>query len=612
MDPTLLKNVALEWLSNDPSPECRSLIQSLLTTAEGTGDYSTLSAMFSSRITFGTAGLRSKMSPGPSNINDLIIIQTAQGLIKYLKSYHGQLEGKLGPAIIGYDHRKNQELNISSKRFGQITKAVFTHHSIPTILLDGYVPTPLVPFAVKELGGCCGVMVTASHNPKYDNGYKLYWSDGCQITEPHDSGIQSSIMQPSNLKPQRSYDIDLVSTDVDSTSQLLSSYYAKIKEGMSSNIYSSLTEKYGSEVVKSSGPKLVYTAMHGVGSPYVSRVFSSYGLPEFMTVPEQNDPDSEFPTVGFPNPEEKGALDMSIHHADKNRGDVILANDPDADRLAVAEKDRESGEWTVFKGDQIGVMLGRWMWERRGRGIVEGGGKVAMCASAVSSKMLGAMAKEEGFRFEETLTGFKWIGRRAGELREEGYRVLLGYEEAIGFCCGEVISDKDGVSGAAVFAELAYWVYVDQGLTLKQWLNGLYQKYGEFVSNNGYFFCYDPAVVMSIIDKMRNGGKYFDKVGKYEVVGIRDLGVPGYDSSKADKVPTLPLSASSPMISVTFANGTVAQFRASGTEPKFKYYIEMAGKPGVKRDVVEQELKEMVEVLLEELLKPDENGLVRP
>eukprot|EP00519_Triparma_laevis_P001456 CAMPEP_0182502376 /NCGR_PEP_ID=MMETSP1321-20130603/13256_1 /TAXON_ID=91990 /ORGANISM="Bolidomonas sp., Strain RCC1657" /LENGTH=331 /DNA_ID=CAMNT_0024707251 /DNA_START=42 /DNA_END=1034 /DNA_ORIENTATION=+ len=331
MDPTLLKNVALEWLSNDPSPECRSLIQSLLTTAESSGDYSALSAMFSSRITFGTAGLRSKMFPGPSNINDLIIIQTAQGLITYLKSYHGRLEGKLGgqlggqlgPAIIGYDHRKNPELNISSKRFGQITKAVFTHHSIPTILLDGYVPTPLVPFAVKELGGCCGVMVTASHNPKDDNGYKLYWSDGCQITEPHDSGIQSSIMQPENLKPQRSYDIDLVSTDVDSTSQLLSSYYLKIKEGMSSNIYSSLTSKHGPSFVKSSSPKFVYTSMHGVGSPYVTRVFSSYGLPSFMAVPSQNDPDPEFRTVGFPNPEEKGALDMAVKHADENGGDVI-------------------------------------------------------------------------------------------------------------------------------------------------------------------------------------------------------------------------------------------------------------------------------------------------
>ena len=178
--------------------------------------------------------------------------------------------------------------------------------------------------------------------------------------------------------------------------------------------------------------------------------------------------------------------------------------------------------------------------------------------------------------------------------------------------CSSVAAVSNPASLVAVFAELAYWVYVDQGLTLKQWLNGLYEKYGEVVSNNGYFFCYDPAVVMSIIDKMRNGGKYFDKVGKYEVDGIRDLGVPGYDSSKADKVPTLPLSASSPMISVTFANGTVAQFRASGTEPKFKYYIEMAGKPGGTRDVVEQELKEMVEVLLEELLKPDENGLVRP
>ena len=194
-----------------------------------------------------------------------------------------------------------------------------------------------------------------------------------------------------------------------------------------------------------------------------------------------------------------------------------MANDPDADRLAVAERDKGTGAWTVFKGDQIGALLGTWLWLKKGKRIQEGGGKVVMLASAVSSKMLKKVAEVEGFAFEETLTGFKWIGSRAVEMREDGYHAIFGYEEAIGFCCGDAISDKDGVSGAAVFAEMAAWVYVEKGQSLKQWMEVLYRKYGEFVSNNGYFFCYDPEIATGIIEKMRNDGKvsWRDEVAKW-------------------------------------------------------------------------------------------------
>jgi len=226
--------------------------------------------------------------------------------------------------------------------------------------------------------------------------------------------------------------------------------------------------------------------------------------------------------------------------------------------------------------------------------------------------MLSAIAKKEGFRFQETLTGFKWIGSTLDSLRSEGYCAILGYEEAIGFSCGEVVSDKDGIIALGVMTELANSVY-RKNLNLSQHMQCLYDLYGEFVSNNGYFVCHDPEVVHKIFCKIRTGdkGSYIKKVGDYAVESIRDLGVPGYDSTTWDKKPTLPTSQSSPMMTIKLANGCIAQFRASGTEPKFKYYIEMQGKPGVSRAEVIKELMHTSCIVLDTLLEPDANGLAK-
>jgi phosphomannomutase len=222
--------------------------------------------------------------------------------------------------------------------------------------------------------------------------------------------------------------------------------------------------------------------------------------------------------------------------------------------------------------------------------------------------MLAEIARVEGFHFEDTLTGFKWIGSRAAELQSNGYRNLFGYEEAIGFACGDVVFDKDGISAMAVFSELALWVY-RHGKSLKQHMQSLYDTYGEFVSYNGYYFMEDPSVVPKIMERIRCGGAYDMDLSPYKVDHIRDLGEPGYDTSKPDKKATLPTSKSSPMMTLGFTNGCVAQFRASGTEPKFKYYIEMKGKPGVARDVVENDLNEMASFILEKILEPERNNL---
>jgi len=504
-------------------------------------------------------------------------------------------------------------LNISSLSFAVLTAVVFAEAGIDCILLDGYVLTPLVPYAVKKLGAACGVMITASHNPKQDDGYKVYASDACQIRAPMDREIANEILN--NLEPWTDYEKILSNRRKEfpddpclglsqkaKTKEMLKEYYKSLEASGLKTGQAKISD--GPNSIKP--PSFAYTAMHGIGFPFAKQVFETFDLPPFLAVPEQKEADPTFPTVPFPNPEEKGALDLAKKFAADNNCDIVVANDPDADRLAVAEKDRSTGEWTVFHGDQIGTMLGLWIWEQIGS---KSDKPVSMCVSTVSSKMLAEIARREGFLVEETLTGFKWIGSRSAALQAEGKRNLFGYEEAIGFACGDVIFDKDGVSAMAVLSELALYVYRERGMSLKDHMQSLYDKYGEFVSHNGYYFINDHSVVATIMDRLRCNGTYKMDVGPYEIESICDLGEPGYDSAKPDKKPTLPTSNSSPMMTLRFTNGCVIQLRPSGTEPKFKYYIEMKGQPGVPRDVVEKELKTMVGIVLDKLLEPEKNGL---
>ncbi|KAL9182778.1 hypothetical protein ACHAXT_004057 [Thalassiosira profunda] len=622
---------AQEWARRDFNPKTAGYVHNLVSQSEGGDDASgrELESLFpvapgtdasnyelskQPRIGFGTAGLRGRMAPGPLCMNDLTVVQTAQGLAKYvLRCREQELGNTPLKAVVGYDHRACSQFDVSSRQFAIYTKLVFEHAGIDCLILDAYVATPLLAYAVTHINAAVGIMVTASHNPKQDDGYKVYWKDSCQIRPPVDKDIADAIVEESNLVPWIAYGAKLQQlktasdseccglSDPDATRRIEDAYFQSIRD-------SGLVASNVSASASASTPRFAYTAMHGVGHPFAKRSFKTFRLPPFLAVPSQQTSDPDFPTVPFPNPEEKGALDEAMAFAEKNACDIVLANDPDADRLAVAELCKKSGEWKVFKGDEVGTLLGVWLWEMIGKRSAQ---PVAMLASTVSSKMLAAVGEMEGFLFEETLTGFKWIGSRALALQDQGYRVLLGYEEAIGYACGGVIPDKDGVSALGVMATLATSVY-SRGETLASHLQQIHDKYGEFVSNNGYYFCSDPAIVKRVLEQMRNDGKYFESVGGYEVQSVRDLGSPGYDSSTQDKKPTLPTSASSPMLTFRFKNGCVAQFRASGTEPKFKYYIEMRGKPGEKKDAVERRLSEMCGVILEELLHPQENGLILP
>jgi len=313
--------------------------------------------------------------------------------------------------------------------------------------------------------------------------------------------------------------------------------------------------------------------------------------------------------VDFPNPEEgEGALALAMETAEAADAQIILANDPDADRLAAAEKDA-AGNWHLFTGNELGTLLGHWQWQKYQEHQAAGNSvkPAAMLASTVSSKQLNAMAKQEGFRFEETLTGFKWMGNRTQELRSEGYDVLFSFEEAIGFCIGDLIKDKDGVAASAVFAEMSLSLY-REGKTVKSHLQDLGNRYGHFQARNSYVICGDPVVTGRIFDRLRAGGDYLWQCGDFKVEHIRDL-TTGFDSSNSDGKATLPTDASSHMITYTFTNGTVATLRTSGTEPKIKYYVEVAGKPGEPRENAEELAIQMEKSFIDEFLQPQANGL---
>jgi len=572
-------------------------------------EWNQLKKIMLKRLAFGTAGLRGRMGPGFGQMNDLVIIQTTQGLANYLITVHGEKVKTMG-AVIGFDARHN------SSRWARLAAGVFLRKGIKVYLFSKITPTPFVPFTVQRKSAAIGVMVTASHNPKDDNGYKVYWCNGPQILPPNDTNIQESILkslEPENREKSFSDDLcdvsDLLEDPLEDTIQAYYQYIEAMlfdKEG--------LNQAY-------EGPPLVYTAMHGVGADYVDRAIAAAGFKQpVVHVKEQRDPDPEFPTAPFPNPEEgKTALNLSMETADANGSLYILANDPDADRLAVVQK--VDGKWRIFSGNELGALIGWWQFKVNTEKLAPEVKRenLHFVNTTVSSKMLSSIAKIEGLTYTETLTGFKWMANKADEIEKSGGKVLLAFEEAIGYMCSTGVLDKDGVSAAVRVAELIAYLNT-QNITMFDKMNQLYKTYGYHCSNNSYFLYQDPEVIPKIFNPLRhfeNGTKNtypksIGEGGKYQVVGVRDLWAESpYDSSKEDKRPTLACDPKCEALTLTFHNGIQATLRTSGTEPKVKYYTEYCASP-TETDwkAVEKGLDEFVEVFIRELIKPDENGLL--
>ncbi|KAK3731220.1 hypothetical protein QZH41_011197, partial [Actinostola sp. cb2023] len=571
-------------------------------------NYNELKARMLSTLSFGTAGLRAAMGAGFSKFNDLTVIQASQGLAKHvLKAFSDTKERGI---VIGFDARHNSE------RLAQRAAAVFLSQGIKVYLFSKITPTPFVPYSVKWYKAVCGVMVTASHNPKEDNGYKVYYENGAQIKSPYDKEISKCINENS-IPWNESWDLS-----ISKYNQLLKSPYDEIFDAYFKDI-----TKYSHFRHLNSQSKITFTftPMHGVGQIFAEKAFEAFHFQPFVSVKEQMIPDPEFPTVKYPNPEEgKSALDLAMKAADEKGSRVIIANDPDSDRTAVAEK-QPNGKWKVLTGNETGALLGWWAFfcHQKDHPELYPGENVYMIASTVSSKFLASMARVEGFKFDETLTGFKWMANQAYDRMQQGKTVLFAYEEAIGFMYGTNVLDKDGISAGVVMAEMASYLHT-QGLILTQQLEKLFERYGVHISNNSYYLCLSPPIIVEIFNRIRSleNGTYPTSCGEFKISGIRDL-TTGFDNTQPDnkliihsqgKVNTnvLPTSKSSQMITFYFENGCVATLRTSGTEPKIKYYTELAGKPGEKVDMAAATttLQKLVDSIVKEFLQPQLNNLI--
>ncbi|KAI8804882.1 hypothetical protein BJ742DRAFT_822777 [Cladochytrium replicatum] len=578
---------AREYIGLENNDAYRAEIQAFI----DSNDLTALHARFSSRIAFGTAGLRAEMGAGYSRMNGVTVIQATQGVaLHLLKSIP---DARSMGVVIAHDHRHNSLL------FSRLAASVLLSHNIKVHFLTPLSHTPLVPFGVTHLKAAAGVMITASHNPKNDNGYKLYWRNGCQIIPPLDEEIAKLIDE--NIS-RVIWDETLVDT-----SPLVTEVFEKVRDAYFEKVAGM---SQFSEHNAACNVQFCYTAMHGVGAPFARKVFEIFGFKPFVEVAKQVEPDPDFPTVKYPNPEEgEGALALAMEAADAESARVILANDPDADRLAVAEKSH--GHWVVFNGNEIGTMLGCFLWEIYGATAR----RPAMLASTVSSKLLARVAKVENFTFEETLTGFKWLGNRAIDQESKGHTVLFAYEEAIGFMVGDTVHDKDGVSALATLAELVAWLErtYKRGTTLSDWLEIIYKKYGYFVSYNTYFVCHSAPTIKALFNRIRYSGSdvamaelgYPTYIGPHKVIGVRDLTI-GYDSEQPDKKPLLPVSSSSEMVTFKLDNECVFTLRTSGTEPKIKYYSEIRGST---KSEAEASIRDVVCAVVASLIEPERNAL---
>ncbi|XP_062872749.1 glucose 1,6-bisphosphate synthase [Trichomycterus rosablanca] len=589
-----------QWIIWDKNAATQSQIKSLAQE----GRVEELRRRLCSRMSFGTAGLRAAMGGGFSRVNDLTIIQSTQGMYVYLAKGFPDLASR--GLVVGYDTRGQECSECTSERLARLTATVMLSKDVPVFLFSTYVPTPFVPYAVKKFGAAAGVMITASHNRKEDNGYKVYWQNSAQISSPHDKEILRCIED--NVEPwPKSWNDDLVESSSlrkDPLDDICRWYMEDLS-----------TLCFHRELNSLSPLKFVHSSFHGVGHVYVQKAFQVFGFPPPVPVPEQMNPDPDFSTVSCPNPEEgESVLELSLRLAEREGARIVLATDPDADRLAVAEQCDKFG-WKIFTGNELAALLGWWMlfnWRETHPDPAETQ-NVYMLATTVSSKILKAMAQMEGFYFEETLPGFKWIGNRIHELTKTGKEVIFSFEESIGFLCGRTVLDKDGVSAAVVVAELASYLNT-KNLTLNQQLRNIYEMYGYHISKTSYVICNDPMTVKRIFSRLRNfeGEGVYPKIcGGYSIDHIRDV-TTGYDSSQPDQKCVLPLSKSSQMVTFTFQNGIVATLRTSGTEPKIKYYTEFCAQPG-ESDLssLEEELIKVTSALVEEFLEPVKNNLIQ-
>lgn len=524
---------AAAWVAIDPDPTTRNEVQALLA-----AESPDLVSLFSGRIAFGTAGLRAEMGPGPTRMNRLVVQQTTAGLMSWLTPG--------ARVVIGFDARHN------SAAFAQDVAQVVAGAGGIAELLPEPLPTPVLAFAVLSRHADAGIMITASHNPPADNGYKLYLADGIQLVNPADAEVAQAI--------ENMLETPLVLADPDH--ERIIELGPEVAEG---HLQAAVSACVGSD----RKIDLVYTAMHGVGGAHMVRAMSLAGFGELITVPEQFEPDPDFPTVAFPNPEEAGALDLALALAVAHGADAVLANDPDADRLAIAVPNRvellAAGEnvdaqseavppFVSLSGDQVGILLADYL-------IGLGSGPDRLVSnSLVSSRLVAEMATTAQIQSRTTLTGFKWVARPIVE--HPDLEFVLGYEEALGYCVGSKVRDKDGISAALVAAEMLASLK-RQGLTVWDRIDALAHRHGAYLSG--------PVTIrLPGADGVTKRAQLMRRVQTSPPESLAGAHVESFlDLSLGE---TLPAADG---VVLLYTDQTQVIVRPSGTEPKLKAYIEV-------------------------------------
>ena len=539
------------WLAQDPDPETAAELGAIIerAVAGDTSAIADLAGRFDSRLTFGTAGLRGELGSGPNRMNRVLVTQTAHGFAEFL------LQREAKPSVvIGYDGRVNSDV------FARDSAEIFAGLGLRVILFDRAVPTPVVATALRELGLSAAVVVTASHNPPRDNGYKVYLGgddEGSQIVSPDDTDIEALIQRAANLNI----------TDFPRSSDY---------ETAPESLIDTFVEKTAAVSTRPALPvRFVYTAMHGVGWEVANRCYLAAGLGDAIVVTEQIQPDGRFPTVAFPNPEEPGALDLAFATADRNGVELIIANDPDADRLAVAIRD--NGVWRRLTGNEVGSLLG-WRAAERHKEI---GAPAALAASIVSSPALAAVAADYGIDFSYTLTGFKFVNRVPN--------LIFGFEEALGYLVDpDKVRDKDGISAAVDFLAMAGELQ-ERGLTIADHLVEFADRFGAFASTQISLRVANLSDIPAISSKFRESPPAM--LGGRAVTAVDDF-ANGFESFP----PT-------DLIRLTIDGGSRVIVRPSGTEPKLKIYIDAAVTEGTDRSARVADVVAAIETDLRQIIK---------
>jgi phosphomannomutase len=543
-----LMAAAAAWLETDPDPQTRRELQDLVAAADGDGPEAAaarteLADMSSGTLAFGTAGLRAALGAGPFRMNRVVVRRTAAGLARFLLDTAG---GEYTPrAVVGFDARRNSDV------FAAESAAIFTAAGIETFLLPSALPTPVLAYAVRALGCEAGVMVTASHNPANDNGYKVYLGGravdeggrGAQIVAPYDAEIAARIDYGPALESIR----------------LATEGWTVLPEAIAGDYTAAVTALADPRLFPERELKIVLTPMHGVGGATMRAVFEQAGFTDVTMVAAQADPDPDFPTVAFPNPEEAGAIDLALQTAAEVDADLVIANDPDADRAALAAKDPSTGAWRMLRGDEVGALLGAHMAARlAGQDQLAPGNDApgqsrVFANSIVSSRLLGKIAADAGTQHVETLTGFKWISRVPG--------LAYGYEEALGYCVApHLVRDKDGMSAALLLAELAADLQAS-GRTVFDALDELALRHGLHATDQLSVRVENLALIPAMMDRLREQPP--SSFAGSPVAARTDLSL-GSE--------TLPPTDGMLFLS---QDETRVIIRPSGTEPKLKCYLEV-------------------------------------